>query len=215
MCPNPCPFCGRMTQGFTTYQDGDPMIQALLARYGKATVEENANWMQTPIQMENPLPGAGDNQGVSGNPLPGVGDNQGVFGNPLPGMGSVPVSAPPPGTIAATCGQSQTDRQPNTSNKIGQYVLVAIDNSYEIPIPPEGGIVGRIELGAEQLAHNSAVSKQHLKVIIKKRLGVFVEDISTFGTFVNGEEIIKGDQVRVSVGSRITLYNEELILQQR
>lgn len=92
------------------------------------------------------------------------------------------------------------------------YYLVAADGRFRIEIPADGGIVGRTGLGAEQLAYNNAVSKQHLKVMINKRLGVFIEDISSFGTRVNGEELIKGNRVLVKVGDHITLYNEELIL---
>ena len=48
--------------------------------------------------------------------------------------------------------------------------------------------------------------------MINKRLGVFVEDISSFGTKVNGEELIKGSKVLIKPGDHVTLYNEELIL---
>lgn len=157
MCPDPCPYCGRMTQNYITYR-GEPPI------------------------------------------------SQKVDNNKEINVGTI---APLSSTVPPCDSQQQVNMSTCSTSS---YYLVAADGRYRIEIPADGGIVGRTGLGAEQLAYNNAVSKQHLKVMINKRLGVFIEDISSFGTRVNGEELIKGNRVLVKAGDHITLYNEELIL---
>jgi pSer/pThr/pTyr-binding forkhead associated (FHA) protein len=87
-----------------------------------------------------------------------------------------------------------------------------LNNDKVIFIPEEGCIVGRTETGAEELADCPSVSRQHLRVTPKRRIGVLIEDISKYGTLVDGKRIEKNTPVRVMSGSKITLCNVETTL---
>lgn len=92
-----------------------------------------------------------------------------------------------------------------------KYVLQFISGA-EIRIPDEGGIIGRTEIGAELLADYPSVSRQHIRVIPRRNLGLIVEDISSYGTLVDGKRIEKHVPVRVTDKSKITLCDLELSL---
>ena len=92
-----------------------------------------------------------------------------------------------------------------------KYIL-RLNNGKEIEIPDEGGIVGRTEIGAEELAEFPSVSRQHLRVTPRRNVGVLVEDISTYGTLVDGQRIVKNSPVRVADGSKVTLCDVDAIL---
>lgn len=100
-------------------------------------------------------------------------------------------------------------------NKEKEYYLYSVRKGYELIIPRDGCIIGRTELGAEMLYDNPAVSKKHIIVTFNKKFGIFIEDISSFGTSINGKQVLKGDKVHVNVGDEITLYNEKFILKER
>lgn len=95
--------------------------------------------------------------------------------------------------------------------KTTKYALQLVSGA-EIIIPDEGGIIGRTELGAELLAGYPSVSRKHLRVIPRRHLGVIIEDMSSYGTLVDGKRIDKNDPTRVTENSRITLCNLELKL---
>lgn len=99
--------------------------------------------------------------------------------------------------------------EPETKKK--KYIL-KLSNGQEIEIPDEGCIVGRTEVGAEELAEFPSVSRQHLRVTPRRNVGVLIEDISTYGTLVDGQRITKNTPVRVADGSKVTLCNLETIL---
>lgn len=92
-----------------------------------------------------------------------------------------------------------------------RYIL-KLSNGKEIEIPDEGCIVGRTEVGAEELAEFPSVSRQHLRVTPRRNVGVLVEDISTYGTLVDGQRIVKNSPVRVADGSKVTLCDIEAVL---
>lgn len=92
-----------------------------------------------------------------------------------------------------------------------KYIL-RLNNGKEIEIPDEGGIVGRTEVGAEELAEFPSVSRQHLRVTPRRNVGVLVEDISTYGTLVDGQRIVKNSLVRVADGSKVTLCDVDAVL---
>jgi len=79
----------------------------------------------------------------------------------------------------------------------------------EIVIPPEGGIVGRTELGGEELAGYPSVSRQHIRVTPRRSAGLIVEDISKYGTLLNGQRMEKNVPARVLEGAVLTLCNVE------
>ena len=89
------------------------------------------------------------------------------------------------------------------SPKTIKYAL-QFTSGAEIIIPDEGGIIGRTELGAELLADYPSVSRKHL--------GVIIEDISSYGTLVDGKRIDKNVPTRVTEKSTITLCDLELNL---
>lgn len=100
-------------------------------------------------------------------------------------------------------------RDPKTDNRVVPVYYLKLSNGKEIPIPDEGGIIGRTELGAEELAEFPSVSRQHIKVSVRRNIGVLIEDISSYGTLVDGHRIVKNEPVRVANGSKITLCNVE------
>lgn len=92
-----------------------------------------------------------------------------------------------------------------------KYIL-KLNNGKEIEIPDEGGVVGRTEIGAEELAEFPSVSRQHLRVTPRRNVGVLVEDISTYGTLVDGQRIAKNSPVRVADGTKVTLCDVDAVL---
>lgn len=87
-----------------------------------------------------------------------------------------------------------------------------LGNGNEIVIPAGGCIIGRTETGAEELAEFASVSRQHLRVIPKRNIGIIIEDLSSYGTLVDGQRIVKNSPVRVAEGSKITLCDLEALL---
>lgn len=90
------------------------------------------------------------------------------------------------------------------------YSLIALDGSGEIILPSAGGIVGRAALGADLLQSHSAVSREHISVVYRGRIGILIEDMSKFGTCVNDEQLVKGTSKFARDGDVVKLYNFEL-----
>lgn len=107
---------------------------------------------------------------------------------------------------------NHTDNQSDSNRPRKKKYVLKLNNGKEIEIPDEGGIVGRTEIGAEELAEFSSVSRQHLRVKPRRNIGVLIEDISTYGTFVDGKRIEKNDPVRIVDGSKVTLCNVDAVL---
>lgn len=98
------------------------------------------------------------------------------------------------------------------SNSYKKQYRLRLNNGKEIEIPNEGGIVGRTGIGAEELAEFQSISRQHLRVTPRRNIGVLVEDLSTYGTLVNGQRIKKNTPVRVVDGAKVTLSNIDAVL---
>lgn len=101
-----------------------------------------------------------------------------------------------------------------TTGGRGTYFF-KLSNGREIRIPEEGCVIGRTETGAEELAEFPSVSRQHLRVTPRRSIGVLIEDISTYGTLVDGQKIAKNFPMRVSAGAKVTLCNLEVVLMMR
>ena len=84
-----------------------------------------------------------------------------------------------------------------------------LPNGLEIAIPEQGGIIGRTEIGAEELADYPTVSRQHIRVMIRRNVGVLIEDISKYGTLVEGIRLEKNTPTRIAEGSQVTLCDLE------
>ena len=95
---------------------------------------------------------------------------------------------------------------------VKKVYILKLSNSKEIEIHDNGGIVGRAELGAEELAEFPSVSRQHIRVIPRRNVGVLIEDISTYGTLIDGNRIIKNTPVIVSDGAKVTLCEVDAVL---
>lgn len=106
---------------------------------------------------------------------------------------------------------TERDVSPESASLKKKYIL-KLNNGKEIEVPNEGCIIGRTETGAEELAEYPSVSRQHLRVTPRRNVGVLIEDISTYGTLVDGQRIVKNSPVRVADGSRITLCDVEAVL---
>ena len=171
---------------------------------------------QTPVQNQTP---PSFQTPVQNQTPPGF---QNVVQNQTPlGFQNVVQNQTPPGFQNAVQNQTPPEMPSwkraavSTPEKIITYRLRSIKKGYVIELPDEDCIVGRIEVGGEQLADNNAVSRKHIKVQINKRQkGIFVTDISQYGTKINGNPIIKNTKTILLVGQRITLYNEDLVLEQ-
>lgn len=92
------------------------------------------------------------------------------------------------------------------------YSLNTPDGKEQIVIPSAGGIVGRNALGAVMLREHSAVSREHIKVTYRGRIGLLIEDISKYGTFINGEQLVKGTAKFAHDGDVVKLYDYELVV---
>ncbi len=125
-------------------------------------------------------------------------------------------------TAALTRAAEQPDQPTNEeepkSKEAGTQasgLALKLINGKEIMIPDEGCIIGRTETGAEELAEFPSVSRQHLRMMPKRNIGVIIEDISSYGTLVDGQRITKNSPVRVAAGSKITLCDLETVLVER
>lgn len=116
------------------------------------------------------------------------------------------------GNVAADISESEGKSVSTESDSHKKHYVLRLDNGKEIEIPDEGGIVGRTEIGAEELAEFPSVSRQHLRVTPRRNVGVLVEDISTYGTLVDGQRIVKNSPVRVADGSKVTLCDVDAML---
>lgn len=106
------------------------------------------------------------------------------------------------------------EKESNTeTTTVGQRIqkkyALRLSNGKEISIPDEGGTIGRTELGAAELAEYSSISRQHIRITVRRNIGVLIEDISKYGTLVDGQRIVKNEPVRVACGSKVTLCNVE------
>lgn len=94
-----------------------------------------------------------------------------------------------------------------------QHIL-RLSDGRDIKIPEGGCIIGRTEVGASELANFPSVSRRHLRIQPKRR-GFIIEDLSTYGTLVDGQRMERNEMKRVSLGARITLCNIELLLTEK
>lgn len=92
------------------------------------------------------------------------------------------------------------------------YSLDSADGEFSIKIPNSGCIIGRAAMGADFLAEHHAVSREHIRVTYRGKIGIMVEDISRFGTFINNENMEKGTRKLAREGDIIRLYNYEMIV---
>ncbi len=128
-------------------------------------------------------------------------------GEPPKGTTETP-SAPPPSKEGGPAPA------PGSVQRRVRFAL-RLDNGAQISIPAEGCVIGRTETGAEELAEYVSVSRKHLRVS-PARHGVMLEDLSTYGTYLDGMRLEKESPVHAVTGMRITLCNveTELISQQ-
>ena len=104
------------------------------------------------------------------------------------------------------------DEYDNIQNQDADLYLVS-ENGERIYIPAEGGIIGRTEIGAEILAKYPSVSKHHIKVYYTFKKALLVEDISSYGTFIDGRKMEKNISEHVNPGVVIRLCNVDFTLQ--
>ena len=116
------------------------------------------------------------------------------------------------GSAAGNTSENEGKVVSTQSGSHKKHYFLRLNNGKEIKIPEEGGIVGRTEIGAEELAEFPSVSRQHLRVTPRRNVGVLVEDISTYGTLVDGQRIVKNSPVRVGDGAKGTLCDVDAIL---
>ena len=106
--------------------------------------------------------------------------------------------------------ESQASGFDELSIETFHYTLEDLCGNYAIAIPPSGGIVGRAALGAENLEANRAISREHIRVSYRGHIGLLIEDISRYGTFLNDERLVKGTPKFAHEGDMVTLYDLKL-----
>ncbi len=116
------------------------------------------------------------------------------------------------------------ENKTNTNNKVNNiynsnnnsaYKLVLKsknEHEVEIEIPSEGAVLGRSSLGSNYLLNFPSVSREHCRIIPKEGIGAIVEDLSSYGTFINGNKLTKYTPVCAKVNSEIMLYNVRFTL---
>lgn len=92
-----------------------------------------------------------------------------------------------------------------------QYML-QMENGKKIPIPREGGIIGRTGIGAEELAEFGSVSRNHIRLSMVRAKCIRLEDLSKYGTWIDGVKAEKNVVSVVYPNSKIQLCNVETIL---
>ena len=111
----------------------------------------------------------------------------------------------------------ELEPEQETSNMI-RYQLVPLRGGEGIRIPPQGAVIGRMSTGSYILRQDRSVSKEHIEVSYRGQIGLQITDISRFGTFLNGDRLVKnvatvafeGDLVRLyKVEFKIARYEEE------
>lgn len=92
--------------------------------------------------------------------------------------------------------------------------LVNTASGYEIPIPVEGGVLGRSgTIQPEHFQNSLFVSNEHAKIQLSKSGYVIVDLDSTNGTKINGTKIVSGIEHPIHEGTRITLANLEYVVE--
>ena len=186
--PDVCPVCGRRMERYNTYRDDEKPPEARVAPMSPTAGNDSGS-----VAAGNGGGNAAGQDFLQNSAQRGPEGNNGLGGS---------------------FGQAQNSGFAFQRGQEKQYVL-RMQNGAEISIPPEGGIVGRTELGAEELAEYPSVSRQHLRVVPKRNVGVLIEDLSRYGTMVDGKRIEKNSVTRVTEGARITLCNVDVTLCQR
>ena len=111
----------------------------------------------------------------------------------------------------ASDGRSGQAGNPGVPGSASRFAL-QFENGDQIPIPAEGGVVGRTAEGGKLLAGYPSVSRQHVRITPRRSLGVILEDISTYGTLVDGKRLEKREPVLAKEGAVITLCDLPLRL---
>ena len=96
-----------------------------------------------------------------------------------------------------------------STEKPGKRFYLKLNNGKEILIPEGESIIGRTATGAEELAEYPSVSREHLRIKPRGKTGVLIEDISRYGTLIDGCRIEKNKARFVQAGSKITLCDLE------
>lgn len=110
--------------------------------------------------------------------------------------------------------ETKQEHEVNDENEATRFILLSNENE-EIEIPEEGGIIGRTELGAEVLAKYPSVSKKHIRILPSFGNRIVIEDISRFGTYINGIKMEKNVPQRVAIDAKIRLCNVDFTLYEK
>ncbi|GLH65073.1 FHA domain-containing protein [Parageobacillus sp. G301] len=109
------------------------------------------------------------------------------------------------------------ERLPNEQMKTVRMTgirLVHTASGYEIPIPVEGGIIGRLgTIHPEHFQNNQFVSKEHAKIELRADGYVLIDLHSTNGTKINGIRIISGEAYPLKDKDRIVFANMEYLVE--
>ena len=103
----------------------------------------------------------------------------------------------------------------SVTSEADMFYFVNEELHISIPIKEDATVGRGINcLGHEQLKFN-AISREHIKVKIINKFMLEIEDVSRFGTKINGKIMIKGIPQKLSIGDTISLYEYNLKLERK
>ena len=206
--PPNCPSCGRSTLLYEIFDENDPAVEERLRQVGTVNGSGAASGDVSGAGAENGF-GGGANSGFgSGTGAAGLGSDLFGSGQPSGHPGAQPSSQP---SGYPNAQPEQSFGEINTARNSSKYAL-RLPNGIEIPIPQGGCIIGRTEDGGEELADYPSVSRQHARFTPRGHSGVLIEDLSTYGTWVDGTKLEKNMPFRARPGATIVLCNLETTL---
>lgn len=115
-------------------------------------------------------------------------------------------------------GEVQTASSPSECQKAKTIRMTGIRlvntaSGFEIPIPLEGGILGRSgTIQPEHFQNSQFVSNEHARIQLSPNGYVVVDLGSTNGTKINGMKIVSGKENPIPVGARISVANLDYVV---
>lgn len=114
-----------------------------------------------------------------------------------------------------TLGNSRQEQElyANKTIRMTGISLVNTASGFEIPIPLEGGVLGRSgTIQPDHFQNSRFVSNEHAKILLKSNGYVIVDLESTNGTKVNGTKIVSGKEYPIPTGTRVMVANLEYLV---
>lgn len=227
--PVKCPNCGRDTRHYTSLKADDPRVQSLVEKYKERLGKDAAQGQAKDMSERQPGSGVSDEGG-----LPDVEVNVSSQSEDGTREGELSYTAVNESSLSdggisedglSDAGANERYLSDAEISKDGlsdverrevgtrAFSLVNIEGGYRIPVPENGGVIGRTAIGGEELAHNGRISREHIKVIPAKRAeGIMIEDVSANGTFIGSRRLTKNKAEFAVIGTVVTMGGETFVV---